>query len=223
MAEVVLVHGAWHGAWCWDKVVAELDRGETANRAVDLPLSGFEEDVAATREVIDEAGPGAVVCGHSYGGLVISAAASGSPDVARLVYLAALMTEQDEDLADLLGADSSPLMQAVEVDENGYITVDPARIHEVFYADSSAAEADRCAALLRPMPASAMSAHAAPPAWLSIPSTYVICGNDKAIPPSSQRRMALRATSTVEWPCDHSPFLTRPTEIATLLEQALTQ
>jgi pimeloyl-ACP methyl ester carboxylesterase len=223
MAEVVLVHGAWHGAWCWDKVVAELDRREVANTAVELPLSGFEDDVAAARAVIEAAGPGAVVCGHSYGGLVISAAAYGATEVARLVYLAALMSEQGEDLGDLLGADSSGLMDALVFDEKGYMTVEPTRIHEIFYADSSAEEAGRCAALLRPMPAGAISAHAAPPAWLSIPSTYVVCANDQAIPPPSQRRMALRATSTVEWPCDHSPFLTRPGPIATLLQEALAQ
>jgi pimeloyl-ACP methyl ester carboxylesterase len=223
MAEVVLVHGAWHGAWCWDKVVAELDRRDVTSTAVELPLSGFEDDVAAAREVIEAAGRGAVVCGHSYGGLVISAAASGATGVARLVYLAALMAEQDEDVADLVGADSSPLMQAVVFDENGYISIDPARIHEIFYADSSAEEADRCAQLFRAMPATSISAHAGLPAWLSLPSTYVVCGNDQAIPPASQRRMAVRATSIVEWPCDHSPFLTRPADIAALLQESLSQ
>src|SRR5580692_10980288 len=108
---VVLVHGAWHGAWCWDRVVAELDRRDVKSTAVELPLSGFEDDVAAAREAIEAAGPGAVVCGHSYGGLVISAAASGAPSVARLIYLAALMAEEDEDVADLVGADTSPLIQ----------------------------------------------------------------------------------------------------------------
>ncbi len=223
MTEVVLVHGAWHGAWCWDKVVAELDHRQIANIAVELPLSGFEDDVAAARAVIAAAGPGTVVCGHSYGGMVISAAAYGATNVSRLIYLAALMTEQGEDLADLLGADSSGLMDALIFDEKGYMTVEPSRIHQIFYADSSPEEAGRCAALLRPMPVAAISAHAEPPAWLAIPSTYVICSNDQAIPPPSQRRMAVRATSTVEWPCDHSPFLTRPGAIATLMQETLTQ
>jgi pimeloyl-ACP methyl ester carboxylesterase len=79
MSKVVLVHGAWHGAWCWDGVVAALTRAGVDADAVELPLTSYADDVAVARCAIDGAGPGCVVCGHSYGGLVISSAATGGP------------------------------------------------------------------------------------------------------------------------------------------------
>jgi pimeloyl-ACP methyl ester carboxylesterase len=72
----VLVHGAWHGRWCWDGVVAELDRRGVPAIAVELPFTGFDDDVSVARRAIEEMGCATVVVGHSYGGAVISQAAS---------------------------------------------------------------------------------------------------------------------------------------------------
>jgi len=80
MGGVVLVHGAFHGAWCWDAVVAELRERGVEVTAPELPLTGFADDVAVARAAI-EAADDAVVCGHSYGSSVISAAAAGLPSV----------------------------------------------------------------------------------------------------------------------------------------------
>src|SRR5438477_12152772 len=87
VGQVVLIHGAWHGAWCWDGVARELQRQHVSVEVVNLPLTGLADDVAAARVAIEGAGEGAVVCGHSYGGMVISNAATGLPGVKRLVYL----------------------------------------------------------------------------------------------------------------------------------------
>jgi len=65
MAGVVLVHGAWHGSWCWAPVVEDLEGRGVTVRAVDLPLAGFDADVAATREALDAMGPDTVLVGHS--------------------------------------------------------------------------------------------------------------------------------------------------------------
>jgi pimeloyl-ACP methyl ester carboxylesterase len=215
MGSVVLVHGAWHGAWCWDGVVAELGRRGVAVDAVELPLTGLAADVTTARAAIVAAGDDVVVCGHSYGGVVISHAAAGVAGVKRLVYLAAFQTDVDEDPMTFMAADPSPLMSAVGVDGTGLI-VDPARLREVFYADSDPGVVEAIADRLRPMPVGDQWL-ASQAAWTSIPSTYIVCTRDSAILPSVQRRMAARADEVHEWDTDHSPFLTRPAEVAGLL------
>jgi pimeloyl-ACP methyl ester carboxylesterase len=215
MTGIVLVHGAWHGAWCWDGVVAALeDRGLPAT-AVELPLTGADDDVFAARAAIEAAGPDCVVVGHSYGGMVISRAATALP-VGHLVYLAAFMPEAGEEMFTFL--DGSPLTSSVRLD-NDQVLVDPAAAAQVFFGDSPADVAADLVARLRPMAADAAMAAAppTPPAWHSVPTTYVVCTNDQALPVASQRKLAARADTVVEWPTDHSPFTTRPADIASLI------
>src|SRR5687767_5236401 len=92
---VVLVHGAWHGPWCWDKVVALLDEEGVPSVAVELPFTSFADDVAATRGVIQAVDGPVVLCGHSYGGAVITEAGH-HPAVEHLVYLTAFALEEGE-------------------------------------------------------------------------------------------------------------------------------
>jgi pimeloyl-ACP methyl ester carboxylesterase len=216
VGEVVLVHGAWHGAWCWDAVVADLRRLDVTVTAVELPLAGLAADAATARSAIDAAGPRSVVVGHSYGGAVISEAAAGLQSVARLIYLAAFLTEPDEDMVALMAG--SKLTHSLLVD--GFsTTVDPMVAAEVFYGDSDPDTAAAMVARLRPMAIAAPASSSSEPAWRTIPSTYVICTNDQALPVSAQRKMATRAEFVVEWPTDHSPFVTRPTSVAELIAQ----
>jgi pimeloyl-ACP methyl ester carboxylesterase len=218
MSEVVLVHGAWHGAWCWAQVVDELDALGVPNHAVELPLTGLVDDAAAVRDAIESAieraGPGVVVVGHSYGGIVISQAAAGVDGVGRLVYLAAFMIDEDEDELSIMAAHESPVLGAV-VTVDGGAAIDPAQAPALFYGDSDPATVAKVLPLLRPMRGGGHLKGA--PAWKSIPSTYVVCTEDGALPLAAQREMATRADAVVEWPTDHSPFLTRPRELATLI------
>ncbi|HEV2309230.1 MAG TPA: alpha/beta fold hydrolase, partial [Acidimicrobiia bacterium] len=102
-ATVVLVHGAWHGAWCWDYVVERLRANHVEALAIDLPghgtstepLGDLSVDAAALRSVLDDL-EDAVVCGHSYGGAVISEGAADHPAVRHLVYLAAIVLDVGE-------------------------------------------------------------------------------------------------------------------------------
>jgi pimeloyl-ACP methyl ester carboxylesterase len=214
VAEVVLVHGAWHGAWCWDGVVAELkDRG-IASTAVELPLTGLVPDVAAARTAIEAAGPGSVVIGHSYGGSVVSMAAAGVPGIARLIYVAAFLTEAD---ADTLSMVTPQLGQAIRANESGEITIDPAGAAECFYGDADPATAAAMASRLRPLTLDLTLPPDVEVAWKSVPATYVVCSNDQAIRPDMQREMSARAETVLEWPTDHSPFLTRPAAVAELV------
>jgi pimeloyl-ACP methyl ester carboxylesterase len=212
MAGVVLVHGAWHGAWCWDPVVEELQRRGVTVDAVELPLTGLADDVSVARDAAEAMGPDTVLVGHSYGGLVISEAAIGVPSVRRLVYLAALMCEAGEDSSVVLAECGSPLLDSVTVTDTA-VTVGSAQARDLFYGDSDEVEAKELIARFRPMPLEQMM-QLSEPAWKSIPSTYVICTNDRAIPPEAQRRMASRAEEVIEVHTDHSPFVTRPEFVA---------
>ena len=212
------MHGAWHGAWCWHGVVEELTARDVPVVAVDLPLTGLEDDVAAARAAIAASGPGTVVVGHSYGGEVISAAARGMPEVAHLIYLCALMPDAGEDVGALMAEHGSEILGAMVADGEKLV-IDPTRAGELLYADSDATVVASILPRLRPMAFSAPGADK--PAWHDIPSTYVICTADRAIPPSLQRHFAARAGSAVEWPTDHSPFLTRPADVAALIASRL--
>jgi pimeloyl-ACP methyl ester carboxylesterase len=216
MPAIVLVHGAWHGAWCWDAVVSELAHRGSAAVAVELPLTGYPDDVAAVRQAISEAGDEVIVCAHSYGGMVVSAAAQGMAGIRRLVFLAAFQTDTGEDMATLLFREPSALTTSIVVGKNG-ITVERSRLHEVFYGDSDPVVAEALAARLRPMPLHDPAVMTGTPAWRSVPSTYIVCAKDNAISPLTQRFMAARASLAVEWDTDHSPFLTRPGDLADLL------
>jgi pimeloyl-ACP methyl ester carboxylesterase len=219
MAKVVLVHGAWHGAWCWERVVDELDALGVSSDAVELPLTGLADDASTARAAIEaaiaDAGPGVVVVGHSYGGIVISEAAAGIDGVGRLVYLAAFMTDEDDDELSIMTAHGSPVLGAV-VAVDGGAGIDPAQARALFYGDSDDATVAAVIPKLRPMRGSGNGLTRAP-AWKAVPSTYVVCTEDGALPPAAQREMATRADVVVEWPTDHSPFLTRPGELASLI------
>jgi len=220
MGEVVLVHGAWHGAWCWEQVVAELTEQGVRSLAVELPFTSYEDDVATARSAIESVGEGSVVCGHSYGGLVITKAAAGLSGVRRLVYLAAFQAEEGEEPFSLLSQEPSKLLEALVFSPEG-VTVDPALTHEVFYGDSDETVAATMTARLRPLPSDEVAVMMGEPAWRLIPSTYIVCTNDETIPPKLQRMMAERSNEVVEWDADHSAFLTRPKALADLLASYL--
>jgi pimeloyl-ACP methyl ester carboxylesterase len=188
-------------------------------QAVELPLTSYDDDVATARKAIKAAGKGAVVCGHSYGGMVISRAASGLP-IGRVVYLTAFMTDEGEPPMDHMQAHPSPMMAAIRTD-GGVLTVDPAMLHEAFYEDSDPEVVVEIEKLLRPMPLGDTWMLDVEPAWRQVPSTYIACTNDKAISEGAARDGAA-ADEVVEWDTDHSPFLLGPLDIADLLAARVT-
>jgi pimeloyl-ACP methyl ester carboxylesterase len=213
---VVLVHGAFHGAWCWNLVVAELERLGVDVLAVELPFTGFDDDVDEVGRAIVELGPDAVVVAHSYGGLVVSTATYGRSDVARLVYVAAFMADEGEDAITIIGTGDSKLLDALIIDED-IVSVDPLKAKGAFYGDLDDASAATAITQLRPLPVASVLGQQGPPGWKAIPSTYVVCTKDAALPPAAQRRMAARASLVLELPTDHSPFTTRPAELAEII------
>jgi pimeloyl-ACP methyl ester carboxylesterase len=219
-ARVVLVHGLWHGAWAWDGVRARLDAVGIARAAVELPLTGLADDVAATVAVLDRLDHPAVLVGHSYGGAVVTAAGA-HPNVAHLLYLAAFQLAEGESVGRTLPEREIPptgLGAALRFSDDGeWVSLDPAQAVDLLYADADPREAADAVARLRPVHRSVFRGVPDVIAWRRVPSTYVVCADDRAVHPDLQRAMAERATFRHEWPGGHSPALTRPGEVAELI------
>lgn len=223
-ATVVLVHGAFHDGWCWELVRRALDERGVPNLSLDLPFGGLDADAGALRALLDAVDGPVVLCGHSYGGMVISQAASGRDDVDHLVYLCAVQVADPAELA----ASFKPtlLMEHLVHGDDGVTTVDPDWAVECFYHDCDPELAAAAVARLRPM---ANGIGAAPestpvrPAWMDIASTYVVCTDDRTVHPDSQREMAAHASAVVEMATSHSPMLSRPDLVADLLAKVVAE
>lgn len=225
-ATVVLVHGAWHSAGCWEHVVAGLAEHGVTSVAVDLPtcdecLDGgatLSDDAAIVRKTIMSIDGDVVVVGHSYGGAVITEGAAECANVRRLVYLAAFMPDAGESVAGLIAsAGGADVLAALRTDDAGRSYIEPDQMRALFYGDCDDAAYARAAAHLRTMALDASSSPARV-AWREVRSTFVIAADDRAVPPALQRRFASRrATESVEWRTSHSPFASRPELVVDLL------
>ncbi|WP_328653705.1 alpha/beta hydrolase [Micromonospora sp. NBC_00330] len=217
---LLLVHGAWHRPAVWDRLRAELDVLGYQTRAVDLPTSGpdarggMQDDAAAVRKEIAAIGGPVVVVAHSYGGIPVSEAATGLSEVEHLVYLTAYQLDRGESMFSFHG-----VPDPVETDVLIPITGDP---RTAFYGDLSDADAEAAIGQLVDQRLRACVDRVNEPAWRSIPSTYIVCTNDQAIPVPLQEKMAARASSARRIESSHSPFLSRPVELAALLDEIVT-
>jgi pimeloyl-ACP methyl ester carboxylesterase len=218
---VVLVHGAFADGSAWARVIPLLERAGTPVVAVQNPLTSFETDVANTRRVFD-AQPGPVVAvGHSYGGAVITQAAAGSDTVRALVYVAAFAPDAGETVGGLWAEHPAPMAEALVTDAGGFVSLDRAKLRDVFAADLPEAETRVMAATQKPIHGSAFQATLDAAAWRDRPSWYLVAAQDRSISPELQRLYARRAhATTVELPASHVPFLSRPDDVARLIVSA---
>lgn len=230
-ATIVLVPGAWSGAWIWEPLGRELDQRGLAYRAVDLVSVGegsagldVRDDAKHVRAVIDEVGGDIVLVGNSYGGAVISGASAGHPSVRRLVYLAAMMPRAGEPLLEHIGGATAPDFDSgISARDDGLLLMDGDTELRTAFQQASPEMLD----LVRGHLGAAMSFGTDPTAaalpevgWTTVPSTYVVCSEDHSIEPEAQRRWANeRATEVVEWPSDHCPQISHPDLVADLLEK----
>ena len=212
MCEVVLVHGACHGAWAWDRVIPALAALGVTARAVDLPGRGVAVSLEA--QVADLVaglrGP-SVLVGHSAGGFAITAAAV-SPLVRGLIYVCGYVPEAGRSLAEMRrGWDVRPLDGAFVVDRaRGVFGFDPARAKNFFFHDCADESGRLCLEALEPMETALADVTKA----AALPRGYVSCLDDRAIPPAFQAQMARGIAVQSALPCGHSPFLTMPERLA---------
>jgi pimeloyl-ACP methyl ester carboxylesterase len=234
MATFVLVHGAWHGAWCWAKVAEALaGRG---HRAVAFDLPGHGDDrtplsqvtlhayADRTVEALKEAGGRSVLLGHSMGGMVISQAAEAAPElVGLLVYLCAFLPRDGESLLDLESRNPAPAVPpALVISEDRISSTIPAeKLTPLFYHDCSYGDVAFATERLTPQ---ALAPLAAPVTLTrerfgSVPRAYIECTEDGAISLDLQRDMQEKSPCalTASMAASHSPFLSQPEKLAGIL------
>ncbi|TKK88368.1 alpha/beta hydrolase [Herbidospora galbida] len=217
MTTVMLVHGAWHQPKAWAKLETELHALGYATRtpalpsAGDKPTAGVHDDAAVlARELASVEGP-VVVLGHSYAGIPVTEAAAGAGNVRRLIYLAAYMPDKGQSMYSLHGLpdpeDTSGLFPLPE---------DP---REALYADLPEPEAEQAVSELADQTVLSFAEKVDAAAWRDIPSTYIVTGEDKAIPVALQEQMAAQATEIRRISSGHSPFLSQPRRLAALIDE----
>ncbi|GIF71811.1 alpha/beta fold hydrolase [Asanoa siamensis] len=197
---VVLVHGAFAESASWNGVVARLRERSVDVVAAANPLRGLAGDAAYVRDVVASVDGPVVLVGHSYGGMVVTAAAAGNEQVAGLVYVCAFAPDQGESAFGLSTKfPGSTLGEAVDahlVSTGGVeLVIRPSAFHAQFAADVPAAQAALMAATQRPVTQDALTAGLPTdqPGWKTIPSWFVIGDQDRNIPAELQRFLAARA------------------------------
>jgi pimeloyl-ACP methyl ester carboxylesterase len=217
---VLLVHGAWVDGSSWNQVTAILQRHGHNVVAVQLPLTSLADDVAWTRHVLAERlqGP-TVLAGHSYGGAVISGAATGVESAIGLVFASAFAPDEGETLGGLNAQfPAPPGLAHAQPDSLGFVWFDPAAVPANFAQDLPVAEARVLAAAQKPIAASSFTDPAGSPAWRTLPSWFLVSTQDRMINPELERFMAARiGATTIEVRSSHASMASHPKEVAGLI------
>lgn len=229
---VVLVHGAWADASSWRRVVAKLQYDGYTVRAIANPLRSLSGDAASVKTFLESLTGPIVLVGHSYGGAVITNAATGNPNVKALVYVNAFAPDTGESATELAGPDSAlSVPDPTTVFDLVPATLPPTAETDLYLKNStvvtsfanglSAEDKAIVAASQRPAAIGALNGPSGTPAWRTIPSWNLIGTKDKIIPYGVQRTMAERAGSTIiEYDAGHVGLMTEPAIVTRVIERA---
>jgi hypothetical protein len=227
---LVLVHGSYHGAWCWERLAPELERLGHTVTAVDLPIrdpaAGASAYADAIEAQVDWAEPPAII-GHSTAGLTIPIVATRRP-VRQLVFLTAMLPKpglsaNEQRAAEPIdGAGPSGSAEWTDLGDDVWL-VGPKTATEMFFPDAAPLDAAWAASKLRPQSYRPMNELTPLTEWPDVALAYIVCRDDRAVNPD-WARLAVRerlGIEPVEIDGGHSPFITRPMELAALIDSIL--
>jgi pimeloyl-ACP methyl ester carboxylesterase len=219
---IVLVHGAWADGSSWSGVIAALQADGYHVTAPQFPMSSLAADVARLRQVLEFQDGPTVVAGHSYGGQIMTALGTDAPNAVALVYIAAFGIDQGESLGALLSQGPvTPALAHMFTDKQGFVWLAEEDFVGHFAADVEPARARVMFAVQQALAGSAFTDVMGEPAWKSLPSWYLVAGNDEAIPPRAEQQFASRMGAvTVEVPSSHVAMVSHPGEVAELIKRA---
>jgi pimeloyl-ACP methyl ester carboxylesterase len=229
---VVLVHGAFADALSWAGVIPILQAANIAVLAPPNPLRGINHDAAYIASLVSQIPGPVLLVAHSYGGAVITNAASQANNVRGLVYVCAFIPDEGETLQALAAqATDSQVFPALRplsyptpppAPPDQEFTIDPASFHAVFCADLPAAQAAIMAVSQRPLAGVGFGEPTQQPAWKTLPAWAIISPHDFVIGPSGERAMAERAKATiVEIDGSHVLMIAQPQAVADVILTAV--
>jgi pimeloyl-ACP methyl ester carboxylesterase len=216
---VVLVHGAFADGSGWRRVAEILGKNGYTVSVVQEPLTSLADDVAATKRVLDLQGGPTILVGHSYGGVVITEAGN-APNVVGLVYIAAFIPDQGESALTLLSG-APAANNDMRATKDDFLYLDPAAFPADFAADIPPAEANFMAHSQMMLAKAAAVATVTTAAWHHKKSWALVATHDHNINPDLERKMAKRAgAETIEVPGSHAVYMSKPEDVARLIERA---
>jgi pimeloyl-ACP methyl ester carboxylesterase len=227
---VVLVHGAFADSSSWNGVIERLQADGVQVVAAANPLRGISHDSAYVASVFDQI-PGPVLAvGHSYGGAVISNAATGASNVVGLVYVAAFAPDEGEKLIEVTGTSKDSVLGTALVPRQ-YPTgsgsgteffIDPAKARDAFAADLSDQQAAMIGVIQRPVSELAFGEPSGPPAWKKLPSWAIVATSDRAAGTDVVRAHAERAGAEItEVDGSHVIMISKPRVVADVIQAAI--
>jgi pimeloyl-ACP methyl ester carboxylesterase len=231
MSTFVLIHGGWHGAWCWDRIAPLLEQaghevvsfdlpghGEDRTPAVEVTLEGYTERVVETLDALPEP---VILVGHSLGGTVISQAAERRPEkIEKLVYLCALLLPSGKSAIEASQEDGgSVILKNAEVEADlGRISLTEAGMREALYHDCPEEDFERARRLISPQPLAPLGTpvEVTEGNFGSVRRTYLHTTQDRVVSPAAQEKMyaELPCEKVVSMATGHLPFFAAPEELA---------
>jgi pimeloyl-ACP methyl ester carboxylesterase len=222
---VVFVHGACvkDGSWWWHRTAELLAERGVASEAPALPSCGetgrptdaggpgLADDVAAVRKVLSAGDEPTVVVAHSYGGIITAEAAAGVEAVRHLLLISSYLPEVGQSLSSFGGPEPAPFL---DIDpERGTFSVRLDALAETFLQDCDPEIQRRAMDMTARQSLAVLGQPVQSAAWQHVPSTYLVCADDRGTPAAAQREFAGRAGSVVELDAGHHPFLSQPAAV----------
>ena len=222
-ATVVLVHGAWADGSCWAKVIMSLAASRVKAVAAPLPLTSFQDDVAALDRTLERVEGPVVLAGHAYAGGVIGA--TRSEKVKALVYVAALAPDEGETVADVFSRGKpDPQAPKLAPDAHGLMYLPEAAFPAAFAQNASKEELALLAAVQRPISPACITVKVERPLWKDRPSWFLIAEQDRMIICDNHRFMAERMKARIRsHPVDHTPLVTAPSTVVDIIREAIAE
>lgn len=222
-ATVVLVHAAWADGSSWSKVIPQLHRLGLEVVSAQTPLTSLTDDVAAVQRTLGRVSGPVTLAAHSYGGAVITAAASGQPKVKGLAFIAAMAPDEGETVGTLLHrVGPHPKAPQLVPDENGLLWMSADGFANAVAHDATSEEIAIMTATQKPIALKCLGEPMTKPAWKERPSWYLLAEKDRMISPVTQRFMAERMKAQiVSHAVDHTPLASAPESVVQLIVQAV--
>jgi pimeloyl-ACP methyl ester carboxylesterase len=226
---VVFVHGACvrDGSWWWHRAAELLQERGVSSVAPALPSCGEADapggiegpglpaDVAAVRHVLQGSDEPTIVVAHSYGGIVTAEAAAEVRSVSHLLLISSYLPEVGQSLSDFGDGNPAPFL---EIDSDaGTFGVRPDLLVDTFLQDCAPEIQAQAAGHLARQSVQVTGQSVGAAAWQQLPSTYLVCAQDRGTPARLQREFARRAGSVVDIDAGHHPFLSQPAAVRDLL------